>query len=46
MATVCVILGLAVFSFGVGCIYIPAGMIAAGASLVALGLAMIRGGHK
>lgn len=43
MAVICVIFGLCAISAGIGLIYIPAGIIAAGASLVALGLLWIKG---
>lgn len=43
MALICVILGLCAISGGVGMIYLPAGIIAGGAALVALGLAWIKG---
>ena len=43
MAVICVILGLGVVSYGIGCIYLPAGIIAAGAFLAALGLVWIKG---
>ena len=43
MAVICVILGLCAISAGVGMLCIPAGVITAGASLVALGLVWIRG---
>ena len=43
MAVICVLLGLCAISAGVGMLSIPAGVITAGASLVALGLVWIRG---
>jgi len=43
MALVCLILGLCAIAAGAGMIYLPAGIIAGGAALVALGLAWIKG---
>ena len=43
MAVICIILGLCAISTGVGLVYLPAGIIAGGASLVALGLLWIKG---
>lgn len=43
MAVVCILFGLCAISAGVGMLCIPAGIITAGVSLVALGLVWIRG---
>ena len=40
---ICFILGLTAISFGAGIIYLPAGIIAAGVSLVVLALILSRG---
>ena len=43
MALYCVILGLCAVSYGVGMIYLPAGIIAGGVFLAALGAVWIKG---
>lgn len=46
MALFFIIVGLCAISAGVGLIYLPAGIIAGGAALVALGLVWIKGKSK
>ena len=46
ISDVMLILGAAAVTAGIAMIYLPAGIISAGAGLIALGILVARGGHN